>query len=142
MASLVNQGQNQIVSGIDPGLLGSGHPNLVPYQAFEAQDGWVVIAVGSDPQFEKLSQALGFPNHWPSNQERVDARQSVNDLIQSKVIQFTKTQICDLLVGIPTSPINKISEALGDIQSIARGVLTQWNGHTVLASPLRFISDR
>ena len=142
VASLVNQGQNQIVSGTDPGLLGSGHPNLVPYQAFKAQDGWVVIAVGSDAQFEKLSQALGFPNHWPSNQQRVDARQSVNDLIQSKVIHFTKTQICDLLVGIPTSPINKISEALNDIQSIARGVLTKWNGHTVLASPLRFISDR
>ena len=63
-------------------------------------------------------------------------------LIQSKVMHFTKTQICELLVGIPTSPINKISEALNDIQSIARGVLTQWNGHTVLASPLRFISDR
>ena len=139
---MANQGQNQIVSGEDPGLLGSGHPNLVPYQAFQATDGWVVIAVGSDAQFATLSSRLEFENTWPTNQQRVDSRQEVASLIQSKVEVLSRAEVCDLLDSIPTSPINKISEALADIQSIARGVIGDWQGQPVLASPLRFISER
>ena len=142
IASLANQGQNQITSGQDPGLLGSGHPNLVPYQAFQTSDGWVVIAVGSDSQFEKLSQYLEFENVWKTNELRVNARKEVVDMVQSKVIGMTKSHVCDLLEDIPTSPINKISEALADTQSIARGVVAEWKGQSVLASPLRFISER
>ena len=142
IASLANQGQNQLVSGTDPGLLGSGHPNLVPYQAFEAKDGWVVIAVGSDSQFEKLSGLLEFENNWPANQQRVDSRQEVVNIVQSSISELTRDGVCELLQGIPTSPINKISEALADIQSIARGVISEWNGQSVLSSPLRFISER
>ena len=142
IASLANQGQNQITSGSDPGLLGSGHPNLVPYQAFQTSDGWVVIAVGSDSQFEKLSQYLDFENVWPTNELRVNSRKEVVDMVQSRVIGMTKSQVCEMLNGIPTSPINKISEALADAQSVARGVVTEWNGQSVLASPLRFISER
>ena len=142
IASLANQGQNQIISGQDPGLLGSGHPNLVPYQAFQTSDGWVVIAVGSDSQFDKLCNAFEFENKWPTNEIRVNSRKEVVDVIQSKVIELTKSQVCEILDGIPTSPINKISEALNDVQSIARGVVTEWNGKSVLASPLRFISER
>ena len=123
-------------------MLGSGHPNLVPYQAFQTSDGWVVIAVGSDSQFEKLSQYLEFENVWQTNELRVNARKEVVEMVQSKVVDMTKSQVCDLLEGIPTSPINKISEALADAQSIARGVVTEWNGESVLASPLRFISER
>ena len=142
IASLANQGQNQIVSGTDPGLLGSGHPNLVPYQAFQANDGWVVVAVGSDAQFSKLSELLGFENTWPTNQNRVDSRAEVNAVVQSKVSGMSRSEVVDLLQGIPTSPINKISEAVADIQSIARGVVSKWNGEDVLSSPLRFISER
>ena len=142
IASLANQGQNQLVSGTDPGLLGSGHPNLVPYQAFQANDGWVVVAVGSDAQFSKLSELLQFENRWPTNQNRVDSRAEVNAVVQSKVSEMSRTEVVNLLQGIPTSPINKISEALADVQSIARGVISKWDGEDVLASPLRFISER
>ena len=55
---------------------------------------------------------------------------------------MSRTEVNDLLEGIPTSPINKISEALSDIQSIARGAVGQWKGLPILASPLRFISER
>ena len=142
IASLANQGQNQIVRGEDHGLLGSGHPNLVPYQAFQAKDGWIVIAVGSDPQFEKLSLIFEIENKWPTNQMRVDSREKVVEVIQSKVAELSRNEVSVLLQDIPTSPINKISESLADIQSIARGVITEWKGQQVLASPLRFMSER
>ena len=142
IASLANQGQNQLVSGKDPGLLGSGHPNLVPYQAFKASDGWVVIAVGSDAQFAKLCDYLSIENLWKTNEERVNSRKELVSIIQSHIKGMTKAEICDMLDGIPTSPINKISEALSDKQSIARGVVESYEGNRVLASPLRFTSKR
>ena len=57
--ALVNQAQNILVTGSDPIRMGHAHPNLVPYRAFESSDGWLIIAVGSDPQFERLDTLLG-----------------------------------------------------------------------------------
>ena len=101
--------------------------------------------------FEKISNAdidkaisgqIVIIKDWPTNELRVNSRKEVVDMVQSKVIGMTKSQVCEMLDGIPAAPINKISEALADAQSIARGVVTDWNGHSVLASPLRFISER
>ena len=50
LASLVNQGHNAL-TGITPGRMGSAHPNLVPYKAFEASDGWFAIGVGTENQW-------------------------------------------------------------------------------------------
>ena len=47
LAALVNQGHNAL-AGITPGRMGSAHPNLVPYKAFEAKDGWFAIGVGTE----------------------------------------------------------------------------------------------
>ena len=142
IASLVNQGQNQLISGNDPPLLGSGHPNLVPYQAFKTKDGWVIIAVGSDKQFEILCSVFEITNVWETNQKRVESREELTNLIQSITLNYSRDEICEMLQGIPTSPINKISEALADKQSLARGVVSQFNGNPILSSPLRFISER
>ena len=142
IAALANQGQNQLVSGKDPGLLGSGHPNLVPYQAFEAKDGWFVIGVGSDSQFEKLCTLIGVENTWPTNADRVNSRKEVVSVVGDWTKELTRVQLSELLQGIPHSPINSISEALADKQSVARGVVDVWRGNPVLSSPLRFMSER
>ena len=58
IAALVNQAHNAIASGVNPIPMGSSHPNLVPYRAFEASDGWFVIGVGSDRQWNNLADLL------------------------------------------------------------------------------------
>ena len=140
IASLVNQAQNFLIGGEDPPLLGSGHPNLVPYQAFEAKDGWLVIAVGSDNQWSKLCLEFGIENIWPTNAERIAGRKEVVSVIQQKVSQMGRLEVIASLEGIPVSPINKISEALADKQSVSRGVIWEVDGLPTLASPLRFMS--
>ena len=141
IASLANQGQNFLISGENPGLMGSGHPNLVPYQAFEATDGWIIIAIGSDRQWQKFCKKVNAKLQWVTNQERVVNREQVSQFVQDLIKNKTKQEIQTQLEGIPTSPINKISEALADPQSIARGVLSQYQGNQVLASPLRFMNS-
>jgi crotonobetainyl-CoA:carnitine CoA-transferase CaiB-like acyl-CoA transferase len=53
---LANQALNYFVSGSVPQRLGSAHPSIVPYQAFQVQDGAVMIAVGNDAQFKRLCE--------------------------------------------------------------------------------------
>jgi crotonobetainyl-CoA:carnitine CoA-transferase CaiB-like acyl-CoA transferase len=58
-AALVNVAQNALVSGRDAGRWGNAHPNLVPYQLFDAADKAIVVAVGSDSQWKACARALG-----------------------------------------------------------------------------------
>ena len=141
VASLANQAQNVLASGVDPLRMGSAHPNLVPYRAFEAKDGWFVVAVGSDTQWAKFCSISGIPQtkEWQTNAGRIEHREAIETRIQEWVQEHTREALEGLLEGIPCSPINTVSEALSDVQSVARGALVEENGVTTLASPLRFM---
>ncbi|MGB1366095.1 MAG: CaiB/BaiF CoA transferase family protein [Candidatus Poseidoniaceae archaeon] len=144
VASLANQAQNVIASGVDPTRMGSAHPNLVPYRAFEAKDGWFVVAVGSDTQWSKFCSVSGIPSleEWSSNAGRIANRKEIEARIQTWAGQYTRMELEELLQGIPCAPINTVSEALADVQSVARGALLEENGVTTLASPLRFMQSQ
>ena len=58
LAMLANQASNALVSGKDPPRQGNTHPNIVPYQPFEASDGRLIIAVGNDRQFAALAERV------------------------------------------------------------------------------------
>src|SRR5690606_17118612 len=90
LASLVNQAQNALLTGEAPARLGSAHPNIVPYQAFDTADGAVVLAVGNDAQFDRLCSVLGEPG-WASderfatNQGRVEHRGTLVPWLSEKL---------------------------------------------------------
>lgn len=144
IASLANQAQNVLASGVDPSRMGSAHPNLVPYRAFEAKDGWFVVAIGSDTQWSKFCSIAGISplEEWESNAGRIANRKKIEALIQTWVEQHTRSELEELLQGIPCAPINTVSEALADVQSVARGALLEEHGVTTLASPLRFMQPQ
>ena len=140
LAALVNQGHNAL-AGITPGRMGSAHPNLVPYKAFEAKDGWFAIGVGTENQWHKLVAALELdvPDHWKDNSARIAERSQVEATVQQAVANLERNTLEDLLVGIPNAPVNTVNEALADVQTEARGGLVEHEGVMTLASPLRFI---
>ena len=140
LASLVNQGHNAL-TGITPGRMGSAHPNLVPYRAFEANDGWFAIGVGTENQWHKLVAALqlNVPQHWKDNSARIEERTAVEGVVQAAVSQLDRAALEELLKGVPCAPVNTINEALTDAQTQARGGLVEHEGIMTLASPLRFI---
>lgn len=141
ISALVNQAQNFLASGKNPKRMGSAHPNLVPYRAFESKDGWFVIAVGSDNQWNKLCDILNIDNklEWKTNSGRIKNREEIEILISKKIIKFNRVELEKLLVNIPCAPVNTIEEALNDPQSISRGVIKMIGEVPTLASPLRFI---
>ena len=140
IAALVNQAHNALASGKDPQRMGTAHPNLVPYRAFQAKDGWFVIGVGSDDQWEKLCGYLSidFKEAWAENAGRISDRAEIESLISDIVSKYSRALLEELLKGIPCAPVNTVTEALNDKQSKERKLVTQYNGVDVLASPLRF----
>ena len=142
ISSLVNQAHNALM-GVEGKRMGSSHPNLVPYRAFRAIDGWFAIGVGTGGQWEKLNEALSLdaPTSWNENSVRIEERDQVEGMVQSSVGRLTRSELERLLVGVPCAPVNTILEALGDPQSISRGNVVDYSGVSTLASPFRFISQ-
>ncbi len=143
IAALVNQAHNALASGNNPTPMGSAHPNLVPYRAFEAMDGWFVIGVGSDNQWLTLVEALGIETQdaWTTNEGRVLGRTEVEARVAKAVAVLERAVLEEKLTGVPCAPVNTVLEALSDPQSVARKAVTQHQGVDVLASPLRFMKS-
>lgn len=148
LASLVNQAQNALLTGQAPARLGSAHPNIVPYQAFDTADGAVVLAVGNDAQFARLCGVLGHPG-WASdarfatNQGRVEHRATLVPLLSEELRAWQRDELLAKCreAGVPATPVATLPEALADPQSVARRMVVD-GAHpaigdlTMVASPL------
>ena len=61
VAAMVNQAANTLIGGIVPAALGTAHPNIVPYQAFQASDRPFILAGGNDRLFRRTCEVVGHP---------------------------------------------------------------------------------
>ena len=149
LAMLANQASNALVSGRDPVRQGAGHPNIVPYQPFDAADQAIIVAVGNDRQFAKLAAILG-REEWASderfatNAARVANRAALVPMIASIVATRAAADWLSVLekAGIPAGPINGVRQALSDKQAIHRGMKREVEGVPVVGSPLRIDGER
>ena len=119
LAMLANQASNALVSGKDPPRQGNTHPNIVPYQPFDAADQPIIIAVGNDRQFARLAQMCGHPEwisdeRFASNGSRVANRGAIVELISDCIRKKPAAEWLEQLerAGIPAGPINTITRAL------------------------------
>lgn len=140
LAALVNLGQSHLLSGQNPTRHGNAHAQIVPYGSFAAADGWLVLAVGNDAQFQKLCQTIGRLDlaqdpRFEQNPGRVMHRQALVQQIEHTLQQQPKAHWLGLLTsaGVPCAPVNTLSEAFADPQAQARG-LRQTLPHPTLGS--------
>lgn len=149
VASLANQALNYLATGISPGRLGNAHPNIVPYQAFAASDGYIILAVGNDRQFARFCAAAGRQElaedaRFATNPDRVRNRTVLVPILQ-EILQARAMDkwIEDLsAAGVPVGPINDLERVFQDPQVQARKMLIHprtSSGTTVpgVASPLK-----
>jgi crotonobetainyl-CoA:carnitine CoA-transferase CaiB-like acyl-CoA transferase len=119
IASLANQASNWLNNGNVPQLLGSLHPNIAPYgETFTTKDKHkILLAVGTDEQFQKLCSALGisFISDNPLYQKNVDRVKNRNELYALLSPLFLKSDSKNLLskfheLKVPAGKINNLSE--------------------------------
>ncbi|MCL4519077.1 MAG: CoA transferase, partial [Thaumarchaeota archaeon] len=65
---LTHQAMNYFATGKNPEKAGSMHPNLAPYQAFKASDGYFVLAVGNDKLWTEFCKEVGKPS-WATDEK-------------------------------------------------------------------------
>jgi formyl-CoA transferase len=145
LAMLANQASNALVSGKDPPRQGNTHPNIVPYQPFDAADQPIIIAVGNERQFARLAEICGHPEwagdeRFASNAARVANREAMVSLVAEAIRHKPAAEWLSQLeaAGIPAGPINSVTQALSDIQAQHRGMVRAMAGIPQVGSPVRF----
>ena len=61
LATLTYHASTYLLTGQVPARLGNRHPNLAPYETFEAADGYVIVGVGSESLWRSFCEVLGDP---------------------------------------------------------------------------------
>ncbi|HLW46243.1 MAG TPA: CoA transferase [bacterium] len=121
--------QSYFATGRQPAPSGSGHPNLVPYQAFQDADGrWFLVAVGTDEQWRRFCRALDLPYaadpRYATNAGRVAHR---DELIPDLTRRFAAAPAASWLerlepAGVPVGPVRGLAEVFQDPQVQALGL--------------------
>lgn len=105
----------------------SAHPSLVPFQNFEAADGWIVVGCAKEKFWQRLVVAIGRPElgadpRYATFEER---RRNAGDLlpiVEDALATQTVEHWIDVLTeaGVPCGPINTVAQALADPHTEAR----------------------
>lgn len=142
------------MTGHDPKPMGTGHPSMCPYQAFEAADGMMMLGAGNDAQWKKFCEVADLQDyiHHPdfcTNALRVKNMDKtvalVGERFKTKTIEQWMTELRS--VGVPCAPINKLGQALVDPQVTARDIIAESNHPKVgnlkqICLPIKFQKEK
>lgn len=112
---------NYLVTGDVPRRFGNAHPNIVPYQAFRARDGYFAFAAGNDLQWSRFCEAVHQPG-WTSdarfatNPQRMAHRADLVGALQSLFSQRTVAEWLEVCrgAGVPAGPIRTLDQVFAD----------------------------
>ena len=115
-----------------PKPLGSRHPAITPFEAFESADGHVIIAIGNDVLWAKFCEHVDRKNlisdpRFSSNAERTANHSELFPILSEIMRQRTTDEWIDALekIGVPCGPINTIDKVVNHPQVKAREMITQ-----------------
>jgi formyl-CoA transferase len=142
VALLANVGSNYLVGGEPPRRLGNAHPNIAPYEAFRARDGWIALAAANRRQWTQLCDVIGRPElvddpRFATNEDRVAHRP---EMVAELEAVFGARDAADWLAdlraaGLPCGPINEVPDVFDHPQAEARRLVVEAEHPT--AGPVR-----
>ena len=123
---------NVLTEGTKFPKFGSGHPDLVPYQAFEASDGWFIVACLTNAFYKRLAAALDRQDlltdpRFATNPSRVEHRAHVVGVLSA----IFRTQPVEHWIAllerhdIPTCRVNRLEEILAHPQIAANELIVE-----------------
>lgn len=138
---LANVASNFLISGKNPNRYGNAHANIVPYQSFQARDGWFVAAVGNDRQFEAFCRIIGRPEiavdeRFSTNSARVRNRETLIPMLEPIFLEKTVSEWLSLIGGqFPCGPINDLEQVFSMPHVQERGMLVRMEHPTIGSLP-------
>lgn len=135
---------NWMASGEDPGLLGSAHPNIAPYDKFRTRDGEVFLGIANDAQFRRFCDQVSHPQlatdpRFATNALRVANRAALRAAIEQALGESPAAALCETLMraGVPAGVVNTVSQALAHPHCRHRDIVVRRGSHAGLRSPMR-----
>jgi succinate--hydroxymethylglutarate CoA-transferase len=105
---------------------GTEHPSIVPYQAFETKNGYLVLGATNNRQFRVLCQLVGESKlttdpRFVDNSSRVQNRLELKKIFERILRKKTTQGWLDVLEGsgMPYGPINTIEQVFSHPQTAA-----------------------
>lgn len=100
VAWMTYMASSYFATGTSPGRMGSKHPTIAPYQAIEAADGYVVVAVASEPIWRRFCEALDRPDlladdRFETNADRVEHRDALDPVLADEFARRTTDELLD-----------------------------------------------
>jgi formyl-CoA transferase len=130
IAWLGNQASNYLVGGMEPTRMGNAHPNIVPYQVFDASDRPFVLAVANEMHWSRFCTAMDLTElqhdeRFTDNAARIANRDALIGLLKERFRTKTRDEWITLLAAaeVPCGPINSIAEVFADPQVEALGMV-------------------
>ncbi|NWF65594.1 MAG: CoA transferase [Chloroflexi bacterium] len=139
---LANVAGNYLISGKHPKRHGNAHASIVPYQSFQASDGWLVVAVGNDKQFEALCDVIAKPSlaresRFQTNKARVENREALIEILKPIFMEKTVNEWLALIgAQFPCGPINNLEQVFSMPHVKEREMLVQMQHPTIGVLPL------
>lgn len=132
LAILENAISRYIATGQVPRPLGSEHPSIAPFAAYKTADGYIILACGNNPLWEKFLHIVGRTDLLEKQEFRTNALRAqhagmLKGHMEEIFTQKTTAEWNRLLneKGIPCSPINTIDRLFGDPHVAARRMLIE-----------------
>lgn len=132
VACLIPYGSDYLVSGKVPGRSGNAHPNIVPYQSFSTQDGYLVVGAASEGNWQRLCQAIDKPElandpRFAKNALRVANRKELIGILTEVFLKRDTAGWMKILgdAGIPCAPVKTIDQVFADPQVLHRDMLIE-----------------
>jgi crotonobetainyl-CoA:carnitine CoA-transferase CaiB-like acyl-CoA transferase len=132
----------------------SAHPSLVPFQAFEASDGWFVVGCAKEKFWHRLTEVIERPDlaadaRFTTFAERQRNASALLGILESTFQRRTVENWLELLyaAGVPCGPINDVEQALEEPHTVARNMIVetehpQYGTLKSLASPVKVGDQR
>lgn len=127
---LAHQIMGYLGSGTVPGRLGSAAPSTAPYEAFDTEDGTIMVAAATDRLFTRLCAALGLDAltadaRFGTVADRVTHRVALGELIQARLRTGTTSAWLERIAaaGVPAGPVNDLAAALAHPVTAERHVV-------------------
>ncbi|WMD20002.1 CoA transferase [Achromobacter seleniivolatilans] len=144
LSLLVPHAANWMHTQRAPGLLGSAHPNIAPYDRFACQDGALFLGIVNDRQFHKFCDYAGLSPlredpRFANNRSRLEHRSALRTLIEDALATRLRDTVChDLMqLGVPAGPVNSVPEAFEQAHATHRGMRIDRAGYHGIGAPVR-----
>jgi CoA:oxalate CoA-transferase len=118
--------------------LGTAHAHMVPWQAFQTSDGYVVVAARDEKFWQNLCDAIGRPElkddpRTANNTARVENREWLVSLLGEAFLTRSNAEWLETLdrYDIPNAPVNDIEAVFRDPQVQARGMIQTYDHPTL-----------